>query len=96
MRALPFALMLAALLPACSGNDSKADRREERREAREARRDRLDDRGGARRNGGGGAARFDANGDGTVTRAEFGGRERRFERLDRNNDGQLSGDELRR
>lgn len=40
-------------------------------------------------------ARFDADGDGRITRAEMtAARTRQFERADRNGDGQISADEL--
>lgn len=46
--------------------------------------------------GGGMMARADANGDGIITHAEFmASATERFTRMDANNDGKLSGDELR-
>jgi hypothetical protein len=43
---------------------------------------------------GGFAGRFDKNGDGELSRSEFAGPSRRFDVLDENRDGQLSGDEI--
>jgi Ca2+-binding EF-hand superfamily protein len=50
----------------------------------------------AQRGGGGMMASADANGDGIITHEEFAAQAaQRFQRLDANNDGKLSGDELR-
>jgi len=43
---------------------------------------------------GGFVGRFDKNGDGTISKSEFTGPSRRFDRLDKNRDGQLTGDEI--
>jgi hypothetical protein len=57
--------------------------------------DRPDD--GARRGGGMGMMRADANGDGVVTRAEYGAQvDARFARMDANGDGKIDGDETLR
>ncbi|MDP7033218.1 MAG: sulfatase-like hydrolase/transferase [Planctomycetota bacterium] len=40
------------------------------------------------------AGRFDKDGDGKISREEFSGPARRFDRLDKNRDGVLSGDEI--
>jgi arylsulfatase A-like enzyme len=45
-------------------------------------------------NSGGFVGRFDKNGDGIISKSEFTGPTRRFERLDKNRDGQLTGDEI--
>ena len=51
--------------------------------------------GGRRNRGARFLARFDTDGDGNVTRIEFAeGMKQRFEKLDVNSDGTISGDEL--
>ena len=73
-------------------------KRAERREARGA--EMADKRGGERRAGMGGKGRgegrgkIDANGDGVITRAEFGAKAlARFERADANKDGVVTAEE---
>ncbi|QDH35994.1 EF-hand domain-containing protein [Porphyrobacter sp. YT40] len=69
-------------------------KRAERREARGA--EMADKRGGERRGGkrGEGRGKIDANGDGVITRAEFGARAlARFERADANKDGVVTAEE---
>jgi arylsulfatase A-like enzyme len=43
---------------------------------------------------GGFVGRFDKNGDGIISKSEFTGPSRRFDRLDKNRNGQLTGDEI--
>ncbi|WP_086606433.1 EF-hand domain-containing protein [Erythrobacter donghaensis] len=73
-------------------------KRAERREARGA--EMADKRGGERRGGmrsegrGEGRGQIDANGDGVITRAEFGAKAlARFERADANKDGVVTAEE---
>ena len=77
-----------------AAHEQRRAKRAERREARGA--EMADKRGGERRGGkrGEGRGQIDANGDGVITRAEFGAKAlARFERADANKDGVVTAEE---
>jgi hypothetical protein len=80
-----FALTLVAAIPAMAKDKGKHSDHGSRHEER-----RSDDRRTGR------FAGLDSNGDGVITRGEWRGNDTSFQQIDRNKDGVLAGDEIRR